>query len=101
MTYKTVVLPERDDMLGRLKGAIDEPHIEQGFYSLLLAHAGEEKAAPEGVAMMLVLAMADYATGLPEVMWRTLNVALPRFIAALVDDEDVRRETLEFIQSVQ
>ena len=100
MTTATVTLPERDEMLRRLKSVIDEPHTEKGFYSLLLQHAGEEKA-PEGVGLMFIMAIADYTAGLPPVLGRTLGIALPRFVAAIVDDEDARRETLEFIESVQ
>jgi hypothetical protein len=43
VTEKTVILPERDDMLRRLKSVIDEPHTEQNFYPLLLKHAGQPK----------------------------------------------------------
>ena len=94
-----VVLPGRDDMLARLKSVMDEPHTESGFYSLLLEHAGQRKT-PEGIGLMFVMAISDYAGQIP-VVQMTLGLALPRFVAVLVDDEAVRRETLTFLQSVQ
>jgi hypothetical protein len=99
-TCQTVTLPERDDMLARLKGVMDEPHAAERLYPLLLGHAGEEKAA-EGIALMFILAIADYTQGLPPALGITLDLLLPRFVTAIVDDEDVRAATLEFIQSVQ
>ena len=94
-----IVLPGRGDMLTRLKSVIDEPHTVSGFYPLLLEHAGLEKT-PEGAGLMFVLAIADYAGQIPASQM-TLSVALPRFVAALVDDEEARRETLAFLQAVQ
>jgi hypothetical protein len=90
-----VVLPERDDMLARLKSVIDEPHAEHGLYPKILEHAGQTKEAP-GVVLMLLLAIGDYTAGMPSVLARTLDLALPRFIAAIIDDEDARQEALAF-----
>jgi hypothetical protein len=100
MTIKTAVLPERDDMLARLKAVMDEPHAEQYLYPKLLKHAGQVKA-PEGIALMFVLAIADYTAGLPPTLGIALDFMLPRFVAAIVDDEDVRGETLEVIRAAQ
>ena len=100
MTGKTVTLPQRDDMLARLKGVMNEPHAEHGFYPLLLRHAGQPKM-PEGIALMFVLAITDYTRGMPDALAMGLDLMLPRFVAAIVDDEDVRRETLEVIKAAQ
>jgi hypothetical protein len=94
-----IVLPGRDDMLARLKSVIDEPHTEKGFYSLLLKHAGTRKD-PAGIAMIFTLAIYDYAGQVPAAQM-TLNVSLPRFVAALVDDEQARHETLACLQAAQ
>jgi hypothetical protein len=100
MTYKTAVLPERDDMLARLKAVMDEPHAEQYLYPKLLRHAGQTKA-PEGIALMFVLAIADYTAGLPASLGIALDFTLPRWVTAIVDDEDVRREALEVIRAAR
>src|ERR1039457_6878706 len=76
-----IVLPERGDMLTRLKSVIDEPRTVSGFYPLLLEHAGLEKT-PEGVGLMFVLAVADYAGQIPASQM-TLSVALARFVAGV------------------
>jgi len=100
MTTATLILPERDNMLRRLKTVLDDPHAEAGLYPRLLKHAGQQKA-PEGVVLMFMLAIADYTAGLPPTMELTLGIALPRFIGALIDDENLRQEALDFLQSVQ
>jgi hypothetical protein len=99
-TYQTVTLPERDDMLARLKGVMDEPHAGQYFYPKLLKHAGQTKM-PEGIALMFVLAIADYTAGLPASLGIALDLMLPRWVAAIVDDEDMRAATLAVIAAAQ
>jgi hypothetical protein len=100
MTATTLVLPDRDDMLRRLNSVLDDPHAEAGLYPRLLKHAGQQKQ-PEGVVVMFMLAIADYTEGLPPAVAVTLDIALPRFIGALIDDEGLRQEALTFLQSVQ
>jgi len=99
-TGQTVTLPERDDMLARLTAVIDVPHTVRGFYPLLLEHAGQAKT-PEGVALMFLLAVGDYATTQPVASQRTLYIALPLMVAAIVDDGDARAATLAVIAAAQ
>ena len=96
----TIVLPERDDMLARLTAVDDTPHTVSGLYPMLLEHAGQDKT-PEAVALMFILASGDYTEGQPPASRRTLDITLPLLVAAIVDDEDARRETLEVIRSAQ
>lgn len=90
---KWIVLPEREEMLTRLRSVIDEPHTESGFYSLLLKYAGARKTGT-GVSLILLLAVADYTEDQPPVIAVTIGLALPRFVAALVDDEEVAAQAL-------
>jgi hypothetical protein len=93
MEGKRITLPERDEMLRRLTGVIDVDYVTQNFYPLLLKDAGEPKTAA-GLALMFQLAIFDYAADKPAPVKRTLNVAVPRFLAALTDDADFQREVL-------
>lgn len=89
---KQVALPEREDMLTRLRSVINEPHTEDGFYPLLLKCAGARRTGL-GIAIMLLLAADDYTAGIPPARV-VINAALPRFVTVLVDDADVRAEAL-------
>lgn len=81
-------------MLRRLRSVIDLDYTAQGFYPLLLKDAGKPKTAA-GLALMLRLAVYDYAKDKPAPVALTLDVAIPRFVAALTDDAEFRREVLE------
>jgi hypothetical protein len=48
---------------------------------------------------MFFMAISDYAGELPASQI-ALNIALPGFVAAIVDDESARREVLEFVNEV-
>ncbi len=87
-----ITLPSREEMLRRLIGVIDEPHLRERFFPLLLKSAGEERV-PEGIILMLSLAIHDYTEGMPPVMTKLMYMRLPEFIDALVKDEQVAAQT--------
>ena len=77
-----VILLDRREMLRRLKAVLDEPTVVQRFYPSLLKYAGRE-LEPEGVDMLLALAMYDYCKDLPEPVQTALRLYGPRFRKAL------------------
>lgn len=95
---KTIVMPNRDDMLRRLVGVMDEPHAQEGFYSIVLRSAGNELNG-YGVVTMLTLALHDYSA-LPMVK-NIIQRMMPRFVEALVDDEEVRKDALHLIEEAE
>ena len=97
---KTIVLPEREDMLRRLKSVLDEPHAVERFYPLILKDAGRELVGM-GVVMMLQLAIADYTAGMPPIMMAVVQMNVDDYITALVDDEEVRGDALAMMRSVR
>lgn len=97
---KTIILPDREDMLRRLKSVMDEPHAVEQFYPLILKDAGRELVGM-GVVMMLQLAIADYTAGLPPVMGAMLQMRVDDYITALVDDEEVRNDALTMTAAVR
>ena len=94
MTDWRATLPERDEMLRRLRGVIDEPHATEGFYPRLLALAGQPMSGVE-VAAAFQVAVYDFARESGRgPLAATLADAAPRFMAAIVDDETARRYAL-------
>ena len=91
MSDKVINLPNKDDMLERLKAVDAGSHVVEQFYPILLKNAGQERVA-QGVVMMLVLAIHDYAKGLPPMMSTLMMMNAPRYIDALVGDADVAQE---------
>lgn len=97
---KTITLPEREDMLRRLKSVMDEPHAVERFYPLILKNAGRELVGM-GVVMMLQLAVADYTADLPPIMGTLVQMNVDDYITALVDDEEVRGDALAMMRSIR
>lgn len=91
MSEKVITLPQADDMFRRLVQVNDSAHLRERFYPLLLEHAGTEKV-PDGVTLMVMLAIAEYTGNLPVVVQSAMLVSAPRFIDALVDDAEVAAE---------
>lgn len=62
-------LPDREELLRRLRLVSDNAHFEERFFPLILKHAGTEKVAM-GVVMLMELALYDYLQGMPSRKWR-------------------------------
>jgi len=95
MEEKVIRLPDADEMLQRLVSVMDEPHARQKFYPILLRRAGEE-LYPEGVVMLLMLAIHDYTEGLPPAIGITLSMRIPEYIDALITDPEAAADAKAF-----
>jgi len=95
MNEKTIVLPDRKEMLKRLVAVSDESHFQERFYPILAQSAGRELVA-SGVVMMLTLAIHDYTKGMPPMMAGLVHMYVPQFIDALVDDKEVAEQAKVF-----
>lgn len=84
MAEGRIILPSAEVIIERLRSVMDEPHAVKGLYPRIAAHAGQRKA-PEGVEVLIRLAICDYAAGFPQAVADVLEVAVPRFTAVLVE----------------
>ncbi|HRY22324.1 MAG TPA: hypothetical protein P5311_00975 [Candidatus Dojkabacteria bacterium] len=100
MNDKVITLPDADDMLHRLIEVDDINHLQERFYPLLLRNAGEEKVAT-GVVMMITLAIHDYSEGMPPMIQGLMSMNMENYLKALIDDEEVLQEAIEFFQEVK
>ncbi|MEK7159761.1 MAG: hypothetical protein AAB766_04655 [Patescibacteria group bacterium] len=95
MDEKRFFLPDRETMLERLLKVNDDVYYREGFYPLLLKHAGERKVAP-GVVLLLTLAIHDFTEGMPRVMVSLLHAQMPEFIDALIIDPKLAQDAKDF-----
>ena len=77
-----ITLPGEAEMLERLKAVSDEPHMVEGLYQNLLKNAGQERT-PQGIKLMVALAIYDYVKDLPPVMSALMNMKMEDFVDAL------------------
>ena len=96
---KTIVMPENDEMLRRLVGVMDELHAREFFYPLILKGARRELNGM-GVVLMVTLAIEDYTNELPPIMKSIVYMRLRDFVSALIDDEQVKQDAFEMLDSV-
>lgn len=96
---KTIILPERDDMLRRLLEVEDNPHAQQKFYPILLQSAGQQRNGM-GVIMMLQMAIHDYTVGMPSVIAVAMQMLVKPYVEALVDDEEVKADAFKMIDEI-
>jgi len=96
MNEKVAILPNRDEMFGRLVRVSDEQHLQDCFYPILLRQAGQGREAL-GVVMMLTLAIRDYTKDMPS-MVGLLNGMAPDFIDALIVDPEIAAEAKRFLR---
>lgn len=87
MADDRIALPSAEEMLKRLRSVMDEPHAVANLYPKITAHAGQRKAR-EGVEMLVLLAIYDYAGAYPEAVAAALQVALPRFVSVLTEGQE-------------
>lgn len=97
---KVVVLPDREEIMKRLRAVYDDDYMAERFYSSIAEEAGHELVA-EGVVMMLTLKVYDFAEGYPAPMGAVLSLYAPQFIDALVDDKEVAKAAKDFLKQVE
>jgi hypothetical protein len=93
----TATLPDRAELLRRVTAVDNDPHIVEKFYPHILEHASQEKTGL-GVALALALAAANYTADLPEVLGRVIEVRLPSYVRAIVDDPQVQADAIAALQ---
>ena len=102
MGENTVKLPNREDMLRRLLLVNESVPF---FYPKLLDSAGREKDAHD-VVMMFALAVGAFILGyiprssIPLIIQKLLFIRIPRFIDALIDDEQFASDAKEHLQKI-
>lgn len=87
MDDETITLPAADEMLARLRSVMNEPHAVANLYPRITRDEGMRKT-PEGIEMLVTLAIHDYAEGEPPAVLAGLYVALPRFVRVLCGTDD-------------
>jgi len=92
MIAKTT-LPTHDEMLDRLKSVDADPHMIERFYPLLLTKAGQEQTGI-GLAITLQLAITDYTNNMPPILAKVLQMRLPQFVEAIIEDPQTRADAL-------
>jgi hypothetical protein len=85
MNDTIITLPNADEMMRRLRSVMDETHAVANLYPNITKHAGEQKT-PEGINLMVMLAVYDYADGLPTVVIAGLEVIIPDLVQALTSE---------------
>lgn len=93
MSNETIItLPSVETLLTRLMKVNQDSHCVENFYPLLLKNAGQERE-PEGIVLLLQLAIYDYTEGMPAIVTAQVNMDMDRYIDALVPDESAANET--------
>ena len=90
MPEQTLILPGHDEMKKLLESVDNDSHTIQKFHPILLRYAGQEKV-PEGVVMMITLAIHDYSQGLPSVVGRLMIKSIPDYLEVLISDSKLRK----------
>ncbi|HYE59749.1 MAG TPA: hypothetical protein VEA18_01025 [Candidatus Kapabacteria bacterium] len=90
---KTIVLPDREEMLRRLKAADPDRYHEERLFPLFLKSAGRTLNAT-GVALMYELISYAYTfeRQQPPAAYDMMLMAADKYIDALVDDPEVAVE---------
>ncbi len=83
----------------RLNTVGGSDYTKEGFYAIVVRNAGRELASI-GVVTILVNAIAAYTENRSDAMAAVLEAQLPNFIRVLIDDEEVKREAMNVLESL-
>ena len=92
-------LPDHEEMLKRLLKIDIGEHAIREFYPRVLDTFAGSTEFPEGFLMMWTLLVSDYAQGMPPVA-AVMSVATPRYVSALIDDDQARSEVMALLKLV-
>lgn len=99
MSDKMITMPDRDEMLRRLRGELNEENLVHDFYPLILVDAGRTITGP-AVVLRIQLAIAAYAAGSPET-YVLLQDTASDYVKALIDDEEALEEAREMMHKAR
>jgi len=99
MSETVITLPDREEMLRRLRTVSANSDLSKRFYPILLQHA-EQNRVVVGIVMMFSVAVNDYTTGMPTGVEMAVWNYVPAWIDALVDDQDVAAEAKAGVETV-
>ena len=86
-----VTLPDREEMLKRLKSLDIDPRVGDGLFPIIVERAAGAQFSGEGtVPLMLLAAMIDFSeeSEMPQDEMRALTGKIPSLIDVLIDDEE-------------
>jgi hypothetical protein len=95
---KLIKLGTAIELREQLVSVIDEPHLITRLYPIIEKSAGKE-LDPDGVIMMLTLAIDAYCKKTP-IMFSFLDRKMPDYIAAIITDEELKKQTVELFNEV-
>ena len=100
-TNKTINLPsDPQEIIRRLTSVNDEDTLVSRFYPMIAKDAGRQLVA-EGVVIMFNLASYDFCQGYPPMISTLIQMQIPRWIDALIDDKEVVESAKQFIGEVE
>ncbi|HMI09771.1 MAG TPA: hypothetical protein VK497_05255 [Candidatus Saccharimonadales bacterium] len=94
-------LPDREDMLERLKGVTDDPYMVEGLFFQITSLLAGRQVAGAGVVNMLQLAFGLFCEDKSPETFGLLQGDMDDYIKALVDDKQVRSDALAFMEEVR
>jgi hypothetical protein len=96
-----ITLPERENMLRRLRKVCDTKHVVEVFYPLFLKYAGGPSDT-DAINLLFAMAIVEYRNlgAMPDTL-RWLTKKQPDFIRALVIDKKAQDEALEVLDKIR
>jgi hypothetical protein len=94
-----ITIPNQEELRKRLCEFSDNPHYVQKLYPLIENSCGNT-FAPEGVILMLNMAIYSYSAGIPEIVYINLMMNIPKLISAVVADETLQHQTIAVYEEV-
>lgn len=100
MNQRRITLPDRDDMLRRLRKVSTQEAFETCFYPYIVQEAGAQRDA-SGIVMILQLAFMEFLKRQPKVVAAALLMRTEEYVRALVDDKKVQKEALAHVAEMK
>jgi len=100
-TDKTINLPsDPQEIIRRLSSVNDEETLVSRFYPLIANDAGRQLVA-EGLVIMFQLASYDFCQGHPPMISTLIQMQIPQWIDALIDDKEVVEAAKQFMEEIE
>jgi hypothetical protein len=93
-----ITLPTQEILHERLLNFSPESHFVQKFYPIIEKNAGRN-LAPQGIILMLTLAIYDYASEMPPIH-TMLNMRFKALIKVCVENEEVQDEVIKMYEEM-
>ncbi len=94
-TFRTITLPDQEELMRRLTAVNDDVDLVRGFYPIAARRGAGRKLTGEGVVVNFSQSIASYTQN--RIVGGRIRLLLKQYMEAIIDDAQARAAAITMI----